>query len=88
MEYIYTIQTTEGIHARIAQALVRGAQKFPCEIYLQYKDKTVDAKSILGLMSLAVPEGKNVKLIVKGKMADQAIKVITKEITSFNLYEI
>ena len=40
------------------------------------EDKVVDVKSILGLMSLAVPSGENVTLVANGDNAEQAIKEI------------
>jgi phosphocarrier protein HPr len=85
MKYEHIIETTEGIHARIAESLVRASQKFTCRIYLQYEEKIVDAKSILGLISLVVPEGEDVRLIAKGNQAEEALKQIVGEIKSFKI---
>ena len=72
------IKSTAGLHAMLASKIVRAASKYEVEIDLVYKDKTVDAKSILGLMSLAVPSGENVRLVATGEKADLAIKDIEK----------
>jgi len=78
MEKELMIKSTAGLHAMLASKIVRAASKYEVEIDLVYKDKTVDAKSILGLMSLAVPSGENVRLVATGEKADLAIKDIEK----------
>ena len=45
-----------------------------------YKDKVVDLKSILGLMSLAIPQGKEVMLVAEGQNAELAIQDIMNSI--------
>ena len=77
MEREITIKSTTGLHAALAAKVVQTASKYTVEIKLHYKDKVVDLKSILALMSLAVPYGENVKITASGKNADEAIKEIT-----------
>lgn len=72
------IQSTAGLHAALASKVVHAASRFDAEIRLVYADKVVDAKSILGLMSLAIPSGENVVLIAEGPEADQVITDIEK----------
>ena len=78
MEKTITIKSTEGLHAQLANKLVYISTKYDVEVRLEYKNVTVDAKSILSLMSLAVPKGRNVKLIAEGKDAQKAIEEIEK----------
>jgi phosphocarrier protein len=72
------IQSTAGLHAALASKVVHAASRFDADIRLIYADKVVDAKSILGLMSLAIPSGENVVLIAEGPEADQVISDIEK----------
>ncbi|MFP4286336.1 MAG: HPr family phosphocarrier protein [Candidatus Izemoplasmataceae bacterium] len=72
------IQSTAGLHAALASKVVHAASRFDADIRLIYADKVVDAKSILGLMSLAIPSGENVVLIADGPEADQVISDIEK----------
>lgn len=72
------IKSTEGLHASLAIELVKTAQKYTVDLKLQYEDKVVDLKSILGLMSLAVPKGENVKVIAEGNNASEAVENIKK----------
>ncbi len=78
MEKIITITDTAGLHAQLATKLVQISNKYDVDVRLEYENITVDAKSILGLMSLAVPNGKNVKFIAEGKDAEKAINEIQK----------
>ncbi len=77
MEKTLTIKSTAGLHAELAARIVQTASRFDVDIKLVYEHVTIDARSILGLMSLAVPEGKNVKLVAAGKHAEAALASIT-----------
>ncbi|HPX71692.1 MAG TPA: HPr family phosphocarrier protein [Acholeplasmataceae bacterium] len=72
------ISSTNGIHASLAAKVVQAASKYSVDITLHYRDRIIDLKSILGLMSLAVPYGENVKIVASGERANEAIKEITK----------
>lgn len=76
MEKEIVIKSTVGLHASLAAKLVQVASKYDADVKLVYNDKVVDVKSILGLMSLAVPSGENVLLSAKGKDAAEAVKEI------------
>jgi phosphocarrier protein len=78
MEKTIIIKSTVGLHASLASKLVQTASKYDVDVELVYEDKVVDAKSILGLMSLAVPHGDNVKIVANGVDAEKAIKDIQK----------
>jgi len=78
MEKSIMIKSTAGLHASLASKLVQTASKYNVDVTLVYEDKVVDAKSILGLMSLAVPKGENVKLQAVGNEAEKAIKELEK----------
>jgi phosphocarrier protein HPr len=70
---IFTIKNTAGLHTSLATKIVQTANKYPVDINLIYKNKIVDLKSILGLMSLAIPEGTDVVLEVTGLRAEEAL---------------
>lgn len=71
------ISSTSGIHAALAAKVVKTASKYAVDITLHYRDRVIDLKSILGLMSLAVPYGENVRIVASGERADEAIREIT-----------
>lgn len=70
------IQSTAGIHAKLAAQIVHLTQNHDVKVWMQYQDKIIDAGSILGLMSLAVPFGTNIALIAEGPDAASAIAAI------------
>ena len=53
-EFKYTIKDAQGIHARPAGMLVKEAAAFPCNITIEGNGKSMDAKRILGVMSLGI----------------------------------
>ena len=76
MEKQIVVKSTVGLHASLAAKIVQAASKYSVEINLHYHDKTVDVKSILGLMSLAIPSGENVIIEASGDQAEAAINDI------------
>ncbi len=73
-----TIASTEGLHAALASKVVQVSSKYDAKVVIEYKENTVDAKSILGLMSLAVPFGKDIKVIAEGNESEKALNAIKK----------
>ena len=78
MEKKIVIKSTVGLHASLAAKVVQAASRFDVDIRLHYGEKVVDVKSILGLMSLAIPSGENVILVATGDQALTAIEEIEK----------
>ncbi len=78
MKKTIELQSTAGLHAALASKLVQAASNFDSQIWIEYKDKIVDAKSILGLMSLAIPSGQDVLIVAEGNEAEKAILDIAK----------
>ncbi|PKK86802.1 MAG: phosphocarrier protein HPr [Tenericutes bacterium HGW-Tenericutes-8] len=77
MEKEIIVKSTTGLHASLAVKIVQTASKYAVNIELHYKDKVVDLKSILGLMSLAIPKGENVRIVASGQNAEEAINEIS-----------
>lgn len=65
-----TVQNTVGLHARPATFFVQKANAFKCSIWMEKADRKVNAKSLLGVLSLGVMKGTSVTLIADG--ADEA----------------
>ena len=78
MEREIILKSTVGLHASLASKLVLTASKYDVDVKLHYKDKIVDAKSILGLMSLAIPSGENIVITAEGVDAEKALASIEK----------
>ena len=65
-----TIENKTGIHARPASIFVQTATKFKSKIQITANGKTVDAKGILGIMSMGLKKGTAITISADG--ADEA----------------
>ena len=77
-----TIEYKTGIHARPASIFVQTATKFKSKIQLQAKGKTIDAKSILMIMSMGLVKGTEVTIIADGPDEAEAVKALKDLIDS------
>ncbi len=75
-EFKYVITDELGIHARPAGLLVKEAKKFASSVKLTKEAKTVDAKGIMGVMSLGAKKGHEVTVTCDGADEDAAIAAI------------
>jgi phosphotransferase system HPr (HPr) family protein len=73
MERTVTLGSKSGLHARPAAVFVQKARGFQSEITLTKNQKTVNAKSILSVLSLGAEQGDQVVLKVNGDDAELAI---------------
>ncbi|ERJ12347.1 HPr family phosphocarrier protein [Haloplasma contractile] len=73
METKKIVTFTKDLTPTLAMKLVNVLGNFESSIKMKYRNKTVDAKSILGLVSLSVPSNQEVELIVEGDDREEAI---------------
>lgn len=86
-EKTFTVMSETGIHARPATVLVQAASRFICDVTMVYGDKNVNLKSIMGVMSLGVPKGAQIKIITDGTDEEQAINTIEETLRAEGLGE-
>nr|WP_226984205.1 HPr family phosphocarrier protein [Halothermothrix orenii] len=67
-----------GLHARPASYFVDVASKFVSDINISFSGVTVNAKSIIGVLSLSVGEGDQVTLVVDGPDEEEALDALEK----------
>lgn len=72
-----TVKLRSGLQARPAALFVQEANRFKSDIYLEKEGKKVNAKSIMGLMSLALGSGATVNLIIDGNDEEAALESLT-----------
>ncbi len=72
------VKLKSGLQARQAALFVQEANRYKSEVYLQKEEKKVNAKSIMGIMSLAIARGTSVTLIADGKDENEALEGLTK----------
>lgn len=72
----FVITSEVGLHARPATLLVQEASRYASEVELEYNNKRVNVKSIMGVMSLGIPQGGEFDLIIDGSDEDEAFQNI------------
>mgnify|MGYP001781806538 CR=1 FL=1 len=83
----FHIVAETGIHARPATLLVQAASKFNSDINLEYNGKSVNLKSIMGVMYLGVGQGADVTITADGDDAKEAIEAIADTMKKEGLAE-
>ena len=82
-----TIQNSVGLHARPATFFVQKANSYKCSIWVEKEDCRVNAKSLLGILSLGIAKGMTVTLIADGADEDLAVEglvnLINNEISEY-----
>ncbi|MDE4084070.1 HPr family phosphocarrier protein [Planococcus maritimus] len=72
------VQLKSGLQARQAALFVQEANRYSSDVYLEKGDKKVNAKSIMGIMSLAVSKGTNVTISADGADEDSAVDALAQ----------
>jgi len=62
-----------GLEARPVAVFVQIASQYKSSIYVQYEDKKVNAKSIMGMMSLSLAKGEKITVSADGDDEEQAL---------------
>ncbi|WP_066065613.1 HPr family phosphocarrier protein [Neobacillus soli] len=72
------VKLKTGLQARPAALFVQEANRFSADIFLEKDGKKVNAKSIMGLMSLAVGSGVVINIVADGSDEETAINALTE----------
>lgn len=73
-----TIKIPSGLEARPVALLVQVASQYESNIYVEYGEKKVNAKSIMGMMTLGLSAGEEVAVSASGVDEVEAIQNIEK----------
>ena len=76
------IEIQTGLEARPVAMFVQVASQFESSIYVEHNNKRVNAKSIMGMMTLGLPAGEEVVVSADGTDEDNAIQGIEKFLRS------
>ena len=70
------VKTEEGFDGRPIALLVQEASQYASKVYIQIGEKNINAKSIMGMMSLGLDAGEKVTVSVEGADEEEAMKGI------------
>ncbi|QOX65009.1 HPr family phosphocarrier protein [Anoxybacterium hadale] len=68
-----SVKNNTGLHARPAAEFAKIAKSALCEVYVEKDGKKANAKSVLGILSLAICKGNVIDIITKGEGEDAAL---------------
>jgi phosphocarrier protein len=77
-EKIITIVNRAGIHARPAAFLVQTTKNFSSEIYFEKDTDRINAKSIMGIITLGASYGTKIKIIAEGQDEKEAVDALIR----------
>ena len=77
-----TVQNHVGLHARPATFFIQKANEFKSSIWVQKEERRVNAKSLLGVLSLGIVGGTSIKVIADGADEQQAVESLVKLVAS------
>ena len=75
-----TVQNQVGLHARPATFFIQKANEHTCGLWIEIDNRRVNAKSLLGVLSLGLTKGSVVTLIAEGPDEEAAIDTLTEQL--------
>ena len=72
------IKNKLGLHARAAALLVQTVSRFEAEVEISKDGQVVDARSIMGVLTLAATQGSKIQVEAHGKEAEEAVRAVAR----------
>ena len=76
-----TVNNQVGLHARPATFFIQKANEFKCSIWVEKDERRVNAKSLLGVLSLDIVKGTSINLIADGVDEKEAVDALVELIS-------
>lgn len=77
-----TVQNQVGLHARPATFFIQKANEFKSSIWIEKEERRVNAKSLLGVLSLGIVGGTDIKIIADGVDEQNAVDALVRLVDS------
>ena len=85
-DYMYdkdvVVQNQVGLHARPATFFIQKANEFKSSIWIEKEERRVNAKSLLGVLSLGILGGATIRIIADGADEEEAVESLVKLVLS------
>lgn len=75
---VVTIKNRAGIHARPAALIVKTANEYDSEIFLEHDNMRINAKSIMGIITLGANYKSVIQVIAEGDDEEEVVSAIVK----------
>ena len=76
------VKNQVGLHARPATFFIQKANEFKSSIWVEKEDRRVNAKSLLGVLSLGIMGGPTIRILAGGSDEEQAVEELVKLVES------
>ncbi|MCQ4022326.1 MULTISPECIES: HPr family phosphocarrier protein [unclassified Ruminococcus] len=76
------VQNQVGLHARPATFFIQKANEYKSSIWVEKEERRVNAKSLLGVLSLGIVGGTTIKIIADGPDEQVAVEDLVKLVES------
>ena len=76
------VQNQVGLHARPATFFIQKANEFKASIWIEKEERRVNAKSLLGILSLGIVGGTQIKIIADGSDEQVAVNSLVELVES------
>ena len=76
------VQNQVGLHARPATFFIQKANEFRSSIWIEKEERRVNAKSLLGILSLGIIGGTQIKIIADGADEQAAVNALVERVES------
>ncbi len=77
-----TVNNSVGLHARPATFFIQRANSFKSSVWVEKDDRRVNAKSLLGVLSLGIVKGTSITIVADGIDEEDAVKTLVGIIES------
>lgn len=77
-----TVQNSVGLHARPATFFIQRANEFKSSIWVEKDERRVNAKSLLGVLSLGIVKGTKINIVADGSDQEEAVNTLVTLIES------
>ena len=77
-----TVKNQVGLHARPATFFIQKANEYKSSIWIEKEERKVNAKSLLGVLSLGITKGTEITIIADGADEEEAVSGLVELISS------
>lgn len=76
------VQNQVGLHARPATFFIQKANEYKSSIWVEKDERKVNAKSLLGVLSLGITKGLSISIIAEGSDEEEAVNSLVSLVSS------
>ena len=77
-----SVKNQVGLHARPATFFIQKANEFKSSVWVEKDERRVNAKSLLGVLSLGIVGGTTIRIMADGSDEEQAVDGLVKRVES------